>query len=155
MCGLQENLGGAGESGAVTGRRQSAAAGGVAEGTLSGVPEGQPDSTKELSQSLKWANLHVLSFNSYDTFRCVRRYTVSADMLGTLTVAASIFTATSLLRWLANDMLLPPLARWRGLDMPDGGFLMFPSLESLVYDMVRARAHIHQHTRPYMHTTLI
>jgi hypothetical protein len=65
----------------------TAARGAAGNGT---IPEGQPGSTKELSQNMKWSNLHVLTLDAYDYFDCVQDRIVSADLFGTFVMSGEV-----------------------------------------------------------------
>jgi hypothetical protein len=58
------------------------------------IPEGQPDSTKELSKNMKWSNLHVLTLDAYDYFNCVQDRIVSAELFGTFVMSGEVPAAT-------------------------------------------------------------
>ena len=99
-------------------------------------PEGQPASTKELSQGVKWANLHVMLFDPKEYFQCVQQRANSAELFGTFLAAGAVFLFVALTRWLANDFVMPWLACLHGHEVPEEGFFMFPSWEILAFDAV-------------------
>jgi hypothetical protein len=133
MCS-QENLGGKAKFTPDSRRAQNAT---QASAMNASVPATQPESTKELSRNLRWTNLHIIDLDSAKAFQCVQQRSISADLFGTLVLAVSVLIATVLVRFAVNDWILPAIAKARGVEAPEGGFLLFPSLETVVYDIVR------------------
>ncbi len=56
-------------------------------------PEGQPESTKELSKNMKWSNLHVLSFDAYEYFDCVQDRIISTELFGTFVMSGAVLVS--------------------------------------------------------------
>jgi hypothetical protein len=100
------------------------------------TPEGQPESTKELSQNLGWANLHILTLDAFEYFSCVKQRAVSADLYGTFVLSAAVIICTGLTRWFADSIVMPMLARSRGQEVAPKGYFMFPSWEAIVFEAV-------------------
>ncbi len=125
---LQEHLGGRSTATPESQRRQ----GGVTK-----PPEGQPDTTKDLSRGVSWANFHILFIDAYSYFQCVRQRTsTGVELFGTLIVSMSALVITGIVRFIADDFVLPALMRRRGAEMPKDGFHMFPSWEVKVFETV-------------------
>ena len=105
-------------------------------GNATATPEGQPESTKELSKNLKWANLHILTFDAYDYFNCIQERATSTELFGTFVLSGTVVATTAAARWAADAVIMPFLVRARGYEPSPDGYFIFPSWEAVVFESV-------------------